>query len=434
MGLEHNNKELLLRLLKSGRVEDLYKLCRFTYRVGEPLVSDEFYNKIEQLVIQNGLSELTRQSYDDDEVPIDLLEEFGLGHLNYQAGGDSRFINYLDSEKSMSIKAIENYKDAFEYFSNTRNHRKIITPKLNGINLKSLFINENNEDLHNYVLGMTRGRSTHGMDVTTLMSRIVPKRIKGNREHVVVYGEGILEEEWVDKIPRKNYETFTSARMAAISMLRVKVPDEYYKHLHYYTFNADGVADTISETLDTLKTHGFDTVPYHMIEVDEVPKDFDTFCKWLKAKMDLVWADVQAMGLDSDGMVVDIDDKNYVGDVTNQYSSRNCALKFEYWAYDYYIATVSGLKIEQQRVNASVIITIDPLRSRDGSRNTKLPGYNLDIVIDNGIKVGSKLYFERNSGAIPVPIFGDKLKKLLGQDRSNLEHSSSFGGGTCTTT
>lgn len=429
MSLEQDNRELIVTLLKAGRIEDLYKLCRFTYRVGEPIVSDEYYAKIERSIIEEGLSELTRQSYDDDDVPIDLLEEFNLGHLNYQTGGDSRFINYLDSEKSMSIKAVENYRDAFEYFRNTKNHRKIITPKLNGINLKSLFINENNEDLHNYVLGMTRGRSTHGIDVTTLMSRILPKRIKGNRDHVVVYGEGILEEEWVDKIPRRNYEQFTSARMAAISMLRVKVPDEYYKHLHYYTFNADGVADTISETLDTLKAHGFDTVPYHMIEVDEVPSEFEEFCKWLKSKMDLVWADVQAMGLDSDGMVVDINDKHYVGDVTNQYSSRNCALKFEYWAYDYYIATVSGLQIEQQRVNASVIITIDPLRSRDGSRNTKLPGYNLDIVIDNGINVGSKLYFERNSGAIPVPIFGDRLKKLLGQDsNSPTVSSNSFGG------
>lgn len=429
MSLEQDNRELIVTLLKAGRIEDLYKLCRFTYRVGEPIVSDEYYAKIERSIIEEGLSELTRQSYDDDDVPIDLLEEFNLGHLNYQTGGDSRFINYLDSEKSMSIKAVENYRDAFEYFRNTKNHRKIITPKLNGINLKSLFINENNEDLHNYVLGMTRGRSTHGIDVTTLMSRILPKRIKGNRDHVVVYGEGILEEEWVDKIPRRNYEQFTSARMAAISMLRVKVPDEYYKHLHYYTFNADGVADTISETLDTLKAHGFDTVPYHMIEVDEVPSEFEEFCKWLKSKMDLVWADVQAMGLDSDGMVVDIDDKHYVGDVTNQYSSRNCALKFEYWAYDYYIATVSGLQIEQQRVNASVIITIDPLRSRDGSRNTKLPGYNLDLVIDNGINVGSKLYFERNSGAIPVPIFGDRLKKLLGQDsNSPTVSSNSFGG------
>lgn len=429
MSLEQDNRELIVTLLKAGRIEDLYKLCRFTYKVGEPIVSDEYYAKIERSIIEEGLSELTRQSYDDDDVPVDLLEEFNLSHLNYQTGGDSRFINYLDSEKSMSIKAVENYRDAFEYFRNTKNHRKIITPKLNGINLKSLFINENNEDLHNYVLGMTRGRSTHGIDVTTLMSRILPKRIKGNRNHVVVYGEGILEEEWVDKIPRKSYEQFTSARMAAISMLRVKVPDEYYKHLHYYTFNADGVADTISETLDTLKAHGFDTVPYHMIEVDEVPSEFEEFCKWLKSKMDLVWADVQAMGLDSDGMVVDIDDKHYVGDVTNQYSSRNCALKFEYWAYDYYIATVSGLQIEQQRVNASVIITIDPLRSRDGSRNTKLPGYNLDIVIDNGINVGSKLYFERNSGAIPVPIFGDKLKKLLGQDSNNsVPTSNSFGG------
>ena len=319
MSLEQDNRELIVTLLKAGRIEDLYKLCRFTYRVGEPIVSDEYYAKIERSIIEEGLSELTIQSYDDDDVPIDLLEEFNLGHLNYQTGGDSRFINYLDSEKSMSIKAIENYRDAFEYFRNTKNHRKIITPKLNGINLKSLFINENNEDLHNYVLGMTRGRSTHGIDVTTLMSRILPKRIKGNRDHVVVYGEGILEEEWVDKIPRKNYEQFTSARMAAISMLRVKVPDEYYKHLHYYTFNADGVADTISETLDTLKAHGFDTVPYHMIEVDEVPSEFEEFCKWLKSKMDLVWADVQAMGLDSDGMVVDIDDKHYVGDVTKQY-------------------------------------------------------------------------------------------------------------------
>ena len=50
-------------------------------------------------------------------------------------------------------------------------------------------------------------------------------------------------------------------------------------------------------------------------------------------------------------------------------------------------------------------------------------------MIDNGINVGSKLYFERNSGAIPVPIFGDRLKKLLGQDsNSPTVSSNSFGG------
>lgn len=412
-------KEIATKLLKENRLVDLYLLARFAYKVNEQLIDDSIYNKLENHVIAENLTDVHKHSYDDDSAPNDLLIEFNLEYLKFSdesVGDDSPYYQYLDSEKSMSIKALDNYQETFEYFMRTRNEQKIISPKGNGWNYKGLYLKDKEDDVYNSMeLFLTRGRSSNAWNVTKGMSRVVPHKLEGKHKEVIVYGEGVVEKSKVAEIPRKNGSKFTSARMAAGSMIRTGCPDERcFQYLHYYVFNAENVADTISETLDILRAQGFETMPYLLINPEDVPENLEDFKVWLKEIMDQMFKVCLDMDLSADGLVVDVNSKHYVGSEENQYSSRNCALKFDYWSQSYYRGIIKDIIIEQKEVYASVVIEIEPINTDDSCKARRITTYNTNILFEVGASVGDEVYFERNSEAINVILRGEKLKEAKG--------------------
>lgn len=417
--------EIIKTLSDNKRYLDFYILSRYMYKIKEDLIDDKFYEKLHAIMVKYELTPLVNQTYDDDETPVELIEEFGLGFLEFADGGSSQHYDSLNGDKSMSIRALEDYLSAWNYFNSNRGLRKIVSGKRNGLNIKSLFEkNDDSSEYNDFKLGLTRGRSGDSIDISKVLSKNIPLKVKGSSETVTVYGECIVNESGVKEIPRNDGSRFTSARMAANSMLRVEVSSQYYKYFHYQVFNADGVSDTISGTLDILKECGFETVPYYLIEADEVPETFDEFKPWLKNIMKRVYDESRDLDFDYDGVVVDIDEKNYESKMSNQYLSRNCALKFEYFSYKYYLGKVKSIITEQQRVQASVVVEIEPLKGEDGATNRRVTSYNPSYVIDNNYLPGNPIYFERNSGAITVPITGYKLKKILNGENDSYKLES----------
>ena len=124
--------------------------------------------------------------------------------------------------------------------------------------------------------------------------------------------------------------------------------------------------------------------------------------------------------------IIDVDYYSYVGEVTNQYSSRNCALKFEYWSSAVYKGVVDKVLIEQQEVDASCVVLIKPLLTEDGATCRRVSCYNPSILIENGIKPGSDIYFVRNSEAISVIVYGDELDRLRGRKTKLSEKLNNF--------
>lgn len=415
-----NVQEIWSKLSIEKRYLDFYVLCRYLYRIGEPIVTDEFYEKLQKLLFNNGIGlEYKNQSYDDDETPYNLLEEFNLTDKIPSKEETGEFYEELNSEKSTSIEPIENYRDFFKYVEEKRNYDLILSPKKDGVNIKCLYVKGELKVV------LTRGRSSNSFDVTKYGSKIIPKSIKTDKEKVIVYGEVGVDESFIEVVPRKGGGKFKQAKTAGLSILRTGFDDEqWYKYLKFHAFNAEGLDfKTISETLDFLKDNGFDVIPYKVYTPKEIPKEFDDFCKWCKSEMNYFWELSKIKDICTDGLVVDINLKNIETEKNGIYLDRNRALKFEYWSYVYYKGKVKNLVIEQQAQDASVVIEIEPMKTKDNATATRVTGYNLFRVISLGLKPGSDVYFMRVSNTISVLLLGDKLDEIL-KEGKNIEKTS----------
>lgn len=399
-------------LIAENRLVDLYKLARFTYRVGEPIMNDTQYEVVNKAVIDNNLSDLHKQTYDDDEIPYELLNEFKLNNLIYK-NNESRekYLQYLDGEKSLSIRSVETYKDAYEFFMNSRGVEKIISTKVNGINTKSLYVAEEDSKL---AISMSRGRKGNGFDLTKNISRVIPVKLQNAEYDVTVFCEAYVENSKLAIVSEGQKDTLVTERSGAISMLRRDYPDSAYNHLKVLAFNAEGLSNKISRTLEILKDNNFEVVPYRVIGGDEVPTDYSEFCIWIKSLMDTLYKEQVDREIPADGLVVQINDLNFDDNVKAQYSDRNVALKFEHWSYKYYKGIVKKIIIEQKAVNCSIRLEIHPIKTEDNCQARFVNAHSLGILVSEGIVEGSEIYFERNSGAINILLYGQKLKQLLG--------------------
>lgn len=412
--------DILNKLINEGRIKDIYLLARFMYKVAEPIMDDSTYDEFEKGLKDSEYKILTEKSYDDDPVPKELLDEFGLGHLAIENDSKNEYCKYLDADKSMSIEALYDYEEAFKFFKAHRNVRLIASVKNNGINTKSLWLDGE------YKATMTRGRATNAMDVTQNAYRKLGSIRVPSEGNKTLYAECLVDDDKFRELPKQE-GSFTASRMAAISMLRTNYDDEWYKYLKFYFFGAEGLKPTIHETLDYLDECGLNTVPRLLIEPNEFPEEFEDFCIWLKSKIfDPLYKNQVEGKIPADGVVIDVDDYSYVGEVTNQYSSRNCALKFEYWSSAVYKGVVDKVLIEQQEVDASCVVLIKPLLTEDGATCRRVSCYNPSILIENGIKPGSDIYFVRNSEAISVIVYGAELDRLRGRKTKLSEKLSNF--------
>ena len=428
-----DKEEIFNNLVESERIVDLYKLARFCYRVGEDLIDDAAYEMVEGIIKSGNLSPLVNQTYDDDDVPYDLLEEFNLTHLVYsgEQEGMSEYEQVLSSDKSMSIKALDNYEDVFDFFNSVRGNDLFVSAKVNGCSSRSVYKDED------YKVTMTRGRKENSrpINITRNASRVVPSKLKSSIEDSVkvVYGEFAVDDDKYELIPRiKGGNPFTSSRMAALSILRVDVPNEWYNSLKLYAFNADGLSDTLEGTFLELKNSGFSTPPGFLVKAEEVPEDFEEFRIWLKDRvLTPLYLECKDKNIPTDGVVVEVNDRTYVGTINNQYVSKNCALKLEYWSHKYYMGIVKNIIIEQQAVNASVVIEIEPIKTEDNVVARRVQTYNLSYLVDNNICIGAPVYFIRNSEAISVLLTGKALDEALNKPENlgnSLKPINNLGG------
>jgi len=159
---------------------------------------------------------------------------------------------------------------------------------------------------------------------------------------------------------------------------------------------------------------GFEVVPYLFIPWDIIPQDFDQFCLWLsKEVFDPIYEKQIEQDMPADGLVLEVNDYNWTDVVTNQYSNRQLACKFEHWSFDLYKAVVTEVVVEQRRVNASVRVKIEPMTTNDDCEARIINTFNPSILVSNDIKVGTEVYFERNSGAVNILVHGVRLDQIL---------------------
>lgn len=403
-------------LLSEKRYFDIWILARYFYRIGEaPIITDSVYDRMTNLFRENCYDELQAyldRTYDDDPIPYNLLEEIGVRpYVPVTKVGRNDLFDLLNEDKSLSIDSIVNYRSAYDFLMDKVDNKLdvVASLKMDGVNVKSLY------QSGKFSLSLSRGRASNSFDFTDQAAYVLPAFINNDLPELRVTGECFVVKEGLEKLRAKYaQDKYKTSKSAAISLLRVKHSINDYKDLRLKVFAAEGLADTVIKTFEILKSFGFDVVPYLFIPWDTIPKDYDEFCIWLRDAVFQQMHDAQLAGdMPADGVVLEVNNYGWQDTISNQYSNRQIACKFDFWAFESYKAIVKEIVIVQRRVTASVRVKIEPMQTNDACEAKIINIFNPSILIHNDIKVGDFVYFERNSGAVNILIHGKRLDDLL---------------------
>lgn len=403
-------------LLSEKRYFDIWILARYFYRIGEaPIITDSVYDRMTNLFKEKCYDELHAyldRTYDDDPIPYDLLEEIGVRpYVPVTKIGRNNLFDLLNEDKSLSIDSIVNYRSAYDFLMDKVDNKLdvVASLKMDGVNVKSLY------QSGKFSLSLSRGRASNSFDFTDQAAYVLPAFINNDLPELRVTGECFVVKEGLEKLRAKYaQDKYKTSKSAAISLLRVKHSINDYKDLRLKVFAAEGLADTVIKTFEILKSFGFDVVPYLFIPWDTIPKDYDDFCIWLRDAVFQQMHEAQLAGdMPADGVVLEVNNYGWQDTISNQYSNRQIACKFDFWAFESYKAIVKEIVIVQRRVTASVRVKIEPMQTNDACEAKIINIFNPSILIHNDIKVGDFVYFERNSGAVNILIHGKRLDDLL---------------------
>lgn len=403
-------------LLSEKRYFDIWILARYFYRIGEaPIITDSVYDRMTNLFKEKCYDELHAyldRTYDDDPIPYDLLEEIGVRpYVPVTKIGRNDLFDLLNEDKSLSIDSIVNYRSAYDFLMDKVDNKLdvVASLKMDGVNVKSLY------QSGKFSLSLSRGRASNSFDFTDQAAYVLPAFINNDLPELRVTGECFVVKEGLEKLRAKYaQDKYKTSKSAAISLLRVKHSINDYKDLRLKVFAAEGLADTVIKTFEILKSFGFDVVPYLFIPWGTIPKDYDDFCIWLRDAVFQQMHEAQLAGdMPADGVVLEVNNYGWQDTISNQYSNRQIACKFDFWAFESYKAIVKEIVIVQRRVTASVRVKIEPMQTNDACEAKIINIFNPSILIHNDIKVGDFVYFERNSGAVNILIHGKRLDDLL---------------------
>lgn len=384
-------------------IEEKFILSRFTYRFGSPIISDAEYDSLEREIKNRGiLLEYTSRTYDDDPIPFELIDKYDLNYLLNDAMMVSKYSKYLDTTKSLSIQPVTEISDVWDFvrghLNQMPNGNFNISLKMDGVNSKALYINGKLE------LCVSRGRGGTGIDYTKCAMNCLPHTINTDKEFVIIYTEAFVFESYLPYFRRKYKKDYKTPKSAAITMLRVEHDKEDYKYLSMVGIDVEGIDfDTKEEKYEFLKEMGFSYAPNITLTHKFMGSDFNTFSDNMSVLCTKIHEQTEMYP--SDGLVLEVSKQSEDYAITNQYSSKNIALKLNEWSFSVYDAIVEDIVIEQQRVTASVRIKIKKVTTDDLCEAQWVNGYNPDIIISQGINIGSKIRFERNSGAINCLVY-----------------------------
>ena len=130
-------------LVDNNRLLDTFILSRYSYRIGEPVIDDKTYDNLERYVKTTfPKSEYAHQTYDDDPIPYQLLDEFKILPVTFNSASDyDDMVETLNDEKSLSMNSVTKIEDAWPYFQMLRANKLdfMASLKVDGVNTKMLY-------------------------------------------------------------------------------------------------------------------------------------------------------------------------------------------------------------------------------------------------------------------------------------------------------
>lgn len=409
---EKYHKALDLVLHYGGPTDFMYYI-RGCYRMGFPAISNEEYDALERLYLDTfpSLSFFREQTDDDDIYPEIVKEAIRMSGVKSTGKSGAKAISKLNltsnaryddlnTEKSTSIRPVVDPSEAYNFWCSAPVCRVHFSLKIDGVNTKIASSEE-----HGMELALSRGRSTDSIDYSEAIQTFL--QLKGIDVRKVpgrITGESFVGVENLKTVvthyPDKNYKTPKSTAMA---MLRA--PHNFIREdLQYLTFCAfDYNGFKPDESFRMLQEVGFDTPPALEFDGEEIPRSsIAEFNEWMNHNvLDPLYERGNELGIGSDGVVMyllaDIDAER-----NDKYSNCNIAIKYGHWAAATYVSRVTGILFEQRRVEASIVLEIEPCLTRDMNTATRVGVGSPDILIRDGIQMGDEIVFERKSEAYNV--------------------------------
>ena len=404
----HTGLDLVLSMQSPLDVIMYFRAC---YRFGFPAIDDKSFDTLEALYIQSypALSFLNEQTYDDDDYNSIVMEAIRLSGVkntgktvvsNPAIAVQHEDYANLNTEKSTSIRPVVSAEEAFSFWKSAPMCRVHFSLKIDGVNTKVSVAKD-----VGLKLALSRGRSADSIDYTVAIQQVIKNNdIKAGELDGTITGEsfvGLKELKIIQsRYPDKAYKTPKSTAMA---MLRApsNFVEEDYKYLSFYAFDYNGQPPNIA--FEALSNAGFETPPYLVFRGDIIPRDsLDNFNEWMESHvLDPLWRSSERLGIGSDGVVMYL-----LADIATErkdkYSDSNIAIKYSHWAAATYSSVVKRIIFEQRRIEASIVLEIEPVIMRDSNTATRVGVGSPDILMRDGVRVGDEIEFERKSEAYNV--------------------------------
>lgn len=410
---ERYHKGLQL-IMSMNNPADLLLYFRACYRFGFPALDDANFDVLERLYLQTypWLSYLNNQTYDDDTYGAAVLEAIKLSGVRNAGSSaksvvstvpvDSQYYEDLNAEKSTSIRPVVSPEEAYQFWCDAPICRVHFSLKIDGVNTKTMFSEQEDKGLE---LAISRGRAADSIDYTEGFSKMLQaKGVDGHELHGRVTGESFVNLKDLAIIqshyPDKSYKTPKSTAMA---MLRApgSFIDSDFQYLSFCAFDYEGFKP--DEAFKLLREAGLQTPPEIEVDGSEIPRDsLEHFNSWMQQNvLDPLFRQGQELGIGSDGVVMFL-----LADINTErkdkYSDSNIAIKYSHWSAATYTSTVTNIIVEQRRVEASIVLLIEPTVMRDNNTATRVGVGSPDILMNDGVKVGDIIEFERKSEAYNV--------------------------------
>lgn len=388
--------------LSEMNYHESYILARYMYCIGNPILTDATYDKLHNILLEKGeLEEYTSRCYEDDPVPLELLQKFGI--LQLQKQSTRRDTSFLAEDVSTSIQKVESIEEVYHFFKKFKGTSKIVSIKMDGVNIKS------EVDKKELKLSLTRGRKAQGFDVTDAMLKLMPKNMSLPGRFIVT-GEAFVPPQYLSYFKEKyDFSKHKTTRTSALSILRKYnyYDEKDFEFVKFYAFSADGLGQTVQDMYEGLKSAGFYVPPYMLLDTE--PDSYDEFCIWLTEIMDKMYDLQLKEGLPADGLVIQLNDHSIQTKIVNQYDERQIAVKFSHWSSKIYDGVITSIIIDQRRVFCCCKVTIEPVVTADGCEAVVINTFNPSFLLNNNLKVGSSIQFARQSGTVNVFCSGTVL-------------------------
>lgn len=362
-------------------------------------MKDSDYDSLHvQIKDGNYLPDYTARLYEDDPIPYKLLSKYGLLDIIPKDSCVAANLTLLLDEKSFSILPVEDIEEARKFFWDMLGKSIIFSLKVDGINTRNPY-KKQRDNFYRHAVSSSRGRETEDLlDFTNSLTHKLPQTCTVDMEldHFTVYGEFYALESSLPFLCTK-YKKLSNPRSAGLSIARVPIDVEDYVHTRLKVFKVPAFKNTISESLLQAKELGFDTVPFKVVQITkEFMEDFEFEILQLLVEFESIKINE---GIPADGVVAELDAQTIFDQVGSSsiYTKGNIALKFGPFSPKIYESIVVRPIAAIQRVNGSMVIQIEPVKSDNGNILTRVNCFNPNIAIRENLLPGNKIRFEYKS-------------------------------------